>query len=695
MRVCTARVNLTNRHQAQRRGELQVPRYRGHAGAAARNGRGFSAKLRRLGGVLFVFLSALLTGFPAQADSMLFGNSPALPRSQAVLSLGEDAINWSSTDEQLGVVDTGRIVPQVWRQFRSQSVFQYRETSLRLYGRVRSFGGKLTAVVDVVYDGRRARYLLEQLVQTSEENANSSYPPATADPEGGRKSVEGIVTHALTEVPIEGATVSVGGRSATTDNEGMYRILNVAPGTYEVAASRDDFVTSRLQAKIGSCGSSYDSSYDCGAEVVSLTLTPRPANPQEPAITAVRRQYEGIFLKNISVNNRYEVSVAWQGTPGSVKFKIDGDEYVVAGGPNGASRSFDMGQDFPGSLAPRGTALTITAVNGEGVESAPRVLYPIVIPIPAWSVELGLWDLVAGGGPGGLDYELGTEFPDPALEGTTQVPRFVPIFGGDKIGIDETQIFGGLGFSGTSAQGTITAGGKTGFSAGTASIAGSLKGTGTLKYQPNVGLVWVKAQADLEISGTIKPPPVPVSDLIVPGSGFIARVIRPILRAEITSEFGPTITADVVLVQQNNEVAFESSEFSGAVAVKIALVLSAGPAELSFYGGGSSKIVILFAEPPPPSLLKQIMLRLYAGIQARLWIFSGKVEAASRGRTRRAAVRRLRCSPKSILTGTWNSDPYSLTFLTMARIRCSCPPCRRGLRPCRLTPASRPTMRRY
>jgi len=58
----------------------------------------------------------------------------------------------------------------------------------------------------------------------------------------------GTVTHALTDSPIEGATVTVNGHSTTTDADGHYNIANVPPGDYTVSASKPSYQTESTSA---------------------------------------------------------------------------------------------------------------------------------------------------------------------------------------------------------------------------------------------------------------------------------------------------------------------------------------------------------------------------------------------------------------------------------------------------------------
>ena len=66
-------------------------------------------------------------------------------------------------------------------------------------------------------------------------------------PAGG---ITGQVTDAEDGSPIVGATVSDGTRTATTDASGIYAIVDVPPGTYEVTASKQGYESSSLTVQV-------------------------------------------------------------------------------------------------------------------------------------------------------------------------------------------------------------------------------------------------------------------------------------------------------------------------------------------------------------------------------------------------------------------------------------------------------------
>jgi len=79
-------------------------------------------------------------------------------------------------------------------------------------------------------------------------------------------SITGSVTDAEDGSPIVGATVSDGTRMTTTDATGKYTIADVPPGTYQVTASKEDYVSVTLTATVVSGGTA----------VMNFSLNPKP-----------------------------------------------------------------------------------------------------------------------------------------------------------------------------------------------------------------------------------------------------------------------------------------------------------------------------------------------------------------------------------------------------------------------------------
>ena len=56
-------------------------------------------------------------------------------------------------------------------------------------------------------------------------------------------SVAGIVTDAATSQPLEGATITIGGRSATSASSGVYAVANLSNAVLPLRAEKAGYVT--------------------------------------------------------------------------------------------------------------------------------------------------------------------------------------------------------------------------------------------------------------------------------------------------------------------------------------------------------------------------------------------------------------------------------------------------------------------
>ncbi len=79
-------------------------------------------------------------------------------------------------------------------------------------------------------------------------------------------SLAGVVTDADAS-PIEGATVSAAGRSATTDGAGAYTLSGLQSGAYTVTASADGYYNATVEGVV--VGSNEDV-VDIGVQLVAI-----------------------------------------------------------------------------------------------------------------------------------------------------------------------------------------------------------------------------------------------------------------------------------------------------------------------------------------------------------------------------------------------------------------------------------------
>ena len=225
-----------------------------------------------------------------------------------------------------------------------------------------------------------------------------------------------------------------------------------------------------------------------------------------PVITNVRRQYPGVFLAGSNLDNTFEVTVDWKGTPGTVSFSINGGPAVVKRGTSsGASHTFRMGTDFQPSWSP--STVTIMPTNGEGKTGEPWREYVYIFPYPTWLQQAITRDpssLTGSPDTSGWRYSVNVEFPIPHLgeNEETKIPDIlVPILG-RRFGVKET--FGYIrGEFSSNGNGMVSVYGQTGFEAMGKSIEGRVGGSGEFRLSAPRGLELTWASLNVGFNGTI------------------------------------------------------------------------------------------------------------------------------------------------------------------------------------------------
>ncbi len=153
----------------------------------------------------------------------------------------------------------------------------------------------------------------------------------------------------------------------------------------------------------------------------SVAFTPMdgpapPANQGAVVIARIDAEHplDATYLEGISVDNRIDVRVNWQGlTPGRVDFVLDGTTHSQVATSVGASHTFDMGNE----LQVGSNTLRIIAYGAAGEASEPRDFVPRLVSAPVWLYGLqqaGLISLpllASGDWAGKASYEAGFHFP--------------------------------------------------------------------------------------------------------------------------------------------------------------------------------------------------------------------------------------------------------------------------------------------
>lgn len=240
-------------------------------------------------------------------------------------------------------------------------------------------------------------------------------------------------------------------------------------------------------------------SYGSDSTVKTVTVAAPAATP---VVTRVRRTPGGVYLDSLDAN-AFDVELAadvtWNGSPGTVEFRLPGKPAVSkTGTAAGASHKLRSPTDFKTGLT--ATEVTITAVNAAGARSAPFTESIWVFPWPSWLNGLGGVSVSQNGQ--GTTFSRTFQIPSVPLVGTITIPSAVPLLDGDS------------GLTATYCRGTVsastfgTAGGyarcDTGFAAAGKVVAGYFTLDGKFSLGAPKGLKLDRLEIKGLLSGTVK-----------------------------------------------------------------------------------------------------------------------------------------------------------------------------------------------
>ncbi len=272
------------------------------------------------------------------------------------------------------------------------------------------------------------------------EEDEAPYPPPLDDDGNARKEIRGHVHEAVTGAPVTGASVKAEGASATTGVDGFYCLTVGEADSVRLECEKTGYKPVSLGVDL--TGLQY--------KTENLRLAKAdPSAPNKPSIQRVVSRFGDIFLSGIDVSNPFVVSVDWNGPVGQVRFARNGNIEMMPGTDEGVIRNYNMASDYISSVAPDANRLSITAVNGLGIESDPHVLHPIVIPAPRWLLALGVMNVKFDKHFNLESYLLERAWPEDPFsleinEATVGsrlwgLWKLVPYFGGEEFGITNSQ----------------------------------------------------------------------------------------------------------------------------------------------------------------------------------------------------------------------------------------------------------------
>jgi hypothetical protein len=358
--------------------------------------------------------------------------------------------------------------------------------------------------------------------------------------------------------------------------------------------------------------------------------TPSTTPSSGPVITAVSRQYPGVFLQGANVTNVFDVHVTWNGQPGSVNFNVNGTTIATEqGNAVGASHAFNMGSNFTASFAP--IEMQIKAQNAAGQYSATNIQSICVLPYPTWLSE----ESAAGNvvrffiNSGDVRATFTADFPRPhlATAGPINIPAYVPFIDG-QLGLIESfaRLQGSV--SSNDRSGLITLSGQTGFTAAGQTISGRVSGAGNISLECQNGLQLQSTTFQLTLAGNLRKE-VGIADAIpelriLEGEPIIGELIRWFnSRATLSGEIEPSLDFTARFRQDGTgNLRFDDASGTLALALNATLQVNGGSDRLSaraWVGGrGSSTLLV-----PGETFVQNLNVTLEAGVALRLdYIFA-------------------------------------------------------------------------
>jgi len=338
-----------------------------------------------------------------------------------------------------------------------------------------------------------------------------------------------------------------------------------------------------------------------------------------PAVNKVDRQYGGYFLPFGDVPDRFDVTVTWCGTPGSVRFDINGASVGTesAAGPV-TSHVFHMAGDFPAQLAP--SAVTITPISSDGTTGQPWIERVYVFGLPSWlevtSQQVGFLPAV-NVTSSDVTYSWSFQFPNPPItDANISFPSWVPFLGGQEFGLKDTSFSVNANVS-SSGPGSGSVTGTTGFTAFGSDLDGTIGGSAGFSVGPPDGLALQNASVNLGISGTIKKDEsvVDVLAAILEQPELAALPDSFKNHAMLEAEISPSLNTTVSFSPQNGSLAFDAA--TAAIGLELGSNLKVDVVDgISARGWVSGSGTTTFGVPQP--YLRALNLTLGIGVEAEL-----------------------------------------------------------------------------
>jgi len=145
----------------------------------------------------------------------------------------------------------------------------------------------------------------------------SCYSAAMSQAQSNAADLQGVVRDPKGAV-VPGASVTArniatnSSRDATTSDDGFYKIVNLAPGDYEITVSVSGYKTAVIQAVNLTVGqtANQDIALEVGDITARVTVTTAAPNVVETTNTAVSSTIDRQRIENLPINERNYLSFA-------------------------------------------------------------------------------------------------------------------------------------------------------------------------------------------------------------------------------------------------------------------------------------------------------------------------------------------------------------------------------------------------
>jgi hypothetical protein len=436
-----------------------------------------------------------------------------------------------------------------------------------------------------------------------------------------------VVTDSATRGRLSSVLVRLGGDSRTTDANGYYEFQAVDlsfPLTMTATKTGYAQYTATLSGRPGITALTHD-----------FAMAPTASRP---VVTGIQPQYDGFFLANLPLQNRVTANVAWNGTPGTVEFYANSRlKQTVTGSTSGASATFNMGQDFSGSLTPGANQVRVVARNAEGLASDTFRQNVCVLPLPP-ALTAFLPNVELQPKANGTDVHVALDFtvPDPPLSQNITLPVIgrwgveVAANGSFDYTLADGDWEVALGVGAEGRQGKrgrrpripgLTRSPKMKLYIGNKEASFSVSGMSRGHAGCTSGVTLDSASLAVALGLKLELGRVGILDLVgpglstglgkIPGLSGLLNTISVLI--SLQPQFDGNATFDL-----NPQFAFERLQVAGDVALLASYEPNLGIAKMNFYVGGRPGMTLQI----PPPLIKQLRFRAYAGVSFETWLVS-------------------------------------------------------------------------